>query len=181
MRPKNPVSEPFEVAFIDGEVVFLGDGAVNFSMTVPAATATLRRLAQTLLLAPVTAAGSHTNAQAATVVLLVEHEPLLRELGATVLQDAGYKVIEAAGAADAIKALEAAKVNVLFTDIQIPGDLDGLALAHLVSQRWPTVRLLICSGRLQPEAGALPSAGKFMRKPYGLDEMLATVGELAAV
>jgi CheY-like chemotaxis protein len=179
MRPKNPTRHPLEIALIDGEVVFLGEGAVNFSMTVEAARATLQRLADTLLtLGPLERARANASTP---VVLLVEDEPLIRELGVLTLQDAGYVVIEAEDAADALMALEAcAQIHLMITDIQIPGELDGLALARLVSDRWPKVGLLVASGRIRPRPEDLPSKGRFMAKPYAMTDLLRQVNELIA-
>ena len=116
------------------------------------------------------------------VVLLVEDEPFVRELGAMILSDAGYIVIEAANAADALVALEAApEVELLFTDVQMPGALDGLALARQVHERWPDVRLLVASGRIRPSQDEIPDDGRFIAKPYRLDDLLKQVRELIAV
>jgi CheY-like chemotaxis protein len=177
MRPKDAVSEALRISLVDDEVVFLGEGAVNFSMTPDAARITLQRLADVLEQASV----GPSPPRAAPIILMVEDEPLVRELGAAVLQSAGYVVIEAEGATEALHALEAeADIHLLFTDVRIPGKLNGLELAHLVNDRWPAIRLLIASGHLHPEPGQLPAKGRFLRKPYALTEMLRHVDELIA-
>ena len=102
-----------------------------------------------------------------TVVLLVEDEPLVRMLGVDVLEDAGFTVVEAANASEALRALETrTDVRVLFTDVNMPGELDGLELARVVHQRWPDIRLLIASGQVFPAPEELPDSGQFVPKPW---------------
>ena len=102
-----------------------------------------------------------------TVVLLVEDEPLVRMLGVDVLEDAGFTVVEASNATEALRALETrTDVRVLFTDVNMPGELDGLELARLVHQRWPEIRLLIASGQVFPKPDELPDSGQFVPKPW---------------
>src|SRR5580692_10441147 len=86
------------------------------------------------------------QAPGAPTVLVVEDEGLVRQMSADELADAGYQVLEAANSREAIAILETgAGVAVLFTDVNMPGDLDGLDLARLVHERWPNVRLLVTS------------------------------------
>lgn len=101
------------------------------------------------------------------VVLLVEDEPLIRLLGADVLEEAGFEVIEAASGDEALCILETRPdVRVLFTDVNMPGSLDGLGLARVVHERWPEVRLLVTSGRHHLQSKDLPDDGQFVAKPY---------------
>ena len=110
------------------------------------------------------------------VVLMVEDEPMIRLLGAEVLTHAGYVVIEAEDAAAAVRALEQHRnISLLFTDINMPGDMDGLALAQKVCGQWPHVRLLLVSGRGEPSAGQMPRSARFLPKPYDLDELVGLV------
>jgi CheY-like chemotaxis protein len=107
---------------------------------------------------------------------------MVRLLGADVLSHAGYTVIEAADAAEALSALETGpKVSLLFTDINMPGQMDGLALARLVHLRWPNIRLLIVSGRPDLSRHEMPVGGRFIPKPYGIENMLLQVRQLLAV
>ena len=103
------------------------------------------------------------------VVLLVEDEPLVRMTAADELEEAGFHVLEAANADVALKVLEARsdEVQVLFTDVDMPGSMDGMELAEQVHRRWPHVLLLISSGHAQPQPGEIPDHGQFMPKPYG--------------
>lgn len=110
-------------------------------------------------------------------VLIVEDETLVRILGAEALFDAGFEVLEADTADEAIKLLELeTDVQVLFTDIRMPGSMDGLELARIVHERWPTIKLLLTSGDTWPSREAIPDDGRFLPKPYKLaalpDEIL---------
>src|SRR3712207_4075665 len=92
------------------------------------------------------------------VVLLVEDEPLVRMAAADDLQDAGFHVLEAANADVALAVLESCSddVQVLFTDIDMPGSMNGLDLAENVQQRWPHISLLISSAYHRPGPETLP-------------------------
>ena len=101
------------------------------------------------------------------VVLVVEDEPLVRMDAADVLEQAGFEVIEAADARSAQEALERrSDIGVLFTDVQMPGAMNGLDLAWLVHDRWPRIGLVITSGHLRPEQQGLPDGAVFIAKPY---------------
>ncbi|MET0272713.1 MAG: response regulator [Phenylobacterium sp.] len=179
MHPPAPLDQPFRVTCIDEELVFLGPGSIGFSMTQDAARRSFHHLAEALVEIAVAAQPQTSEKPAGLVVMMVEDEPLVREAGASVLVDAGYAVIKAAGANQALRALErGAQVHVLFTDIQMPGDLDGLELARVVSERWPQIRVLISSGQSAPKAEALPAKGRFLAKPYAATEMLRHIDEL---
>jgi two-component system, response regulator PdtaR len=112
-------------------------------------------------------------------VLLVEDEALVRIIGSDALADAGYDVIEAASADEALAVLEAEDaVEVLFTDIRMPGSIDGLQLASLVHERWPAVKILITSGDTWPPKSLIPDDGRFIAKPYRLDALQHEVDNL---
>jgi two-component system, response regulator PdtaR len=116
-----------------------------------------------------------------STVLVAEDEPMIRQLSVFQLEDAGYRVFEAASANQALVILEAGvPVDVLFTDVNMPGGIDGIALVHLVHQRWPNVRCIVTSGQTEVAANELPDDGRFIRKPYRLAEMSDMVGEMAA-
>ena len=107
-----------------------------------------------------------------TRVLLVEDEPLIRAVGIDALMDVGFEVTAARDADEAIKILEAAEAfDVLFTDIRMPGSMDGLALAKVVCQRWPAMKILITSGDTFPKGTQLPDDGHFLAKPYRLEAL----------
>lgn len=101
------------------------------------------------------------------VVLVVDDEPVVRMCVAGELQASGFEVVEAESADEALTALESrSDVRAMFTDINMPGEGDGLALAHAVHERWPAVRLVVTSGRVKPESDELPEDGCFIAKPY---------------
>ena len=102
------------------------------------------------------------------VVLVVEDELLVRMTAADELEEAGFQVLEAANADVAMAVLEARseEVVVLFTDVDMPGSMDGMALAEQVHRRWPHVLLLISSGYARPHPDEIPDHGHFVPKPY---------------
>lgn len=111
--------------------------------------------------------------QTPPIVLIVEDEPLVRELAVAAIQEAGLEVVEAANADEAIDILQRrCDVGVLFTDVDMPGQLDGLALARLVHEHWPAIRLILTSGRSLPEPAF---DGQFVAKPYSLRQLARTV------
>jgi len=114
------------------------------------------------------------------VVLLVEDEPLVRMAAADDLQEAGFHVLEAANADVALAVLETCSENVqvLFTDIDMPGSMNGLDLAENVQQRWPHISLLISSAYHRPNPAQLPDEGRFVPKPYCSDEIVQQIRDL---
>jgi CheY-like chemotaxis protein len=113
-------------------------------------------------------------------VLVVEDEPLLRELSVLELKEAGYDVIEAPTAIEALAILTSGTaIAVIFTDVNMPGGLDGLQLSAMVRERWPQVRLIVTSGGGAVGAADVRPPGRFIPKPYRLEEMVAAVRDLA--
>jgi CheY-like chemotaxis protein len=114
------------------------------------------------------------------VVLLVEDELLVRITAADELEEAGFQVLEAANADVALKVLEAhsAEVQVLFTDVNMPGSMDGMELAEQVHVRWPHVLLLIASGYARPHPDEIPDHGRFIPKPYRAATLVRQISEL---
>ncbi len=109
-------------------------------------------------------------------VLVVEDEALIRFTIADELRDAGFDVLEAPDADEAIRLLDAnPDIHLIFTDIDMPGSMDGLRLSRVVSERWPPVRIVITSGKRVPSAAALPEGSRFMPKPYTAAGVLDTV------
>jgi len=100
-------------------------------------------------------------------VLVVEDEPIVRMDAALTLEDEGFEVIEAATARAALAMLERrhGEVVALFTDVDMPGDMNGLELAGIVHHRWPHVAILVTSGVVRVSA-SLPGGGVFLPKPY---------------
>lgn len=111
--------------------------------------------------------------QLPAVVLVVEDESFVRMTAADMLDDAGFTVIEASNADAAWRVLEGRDdVGVLFTDIDMPGSMDGFVLAARVAERWPQIRLVITSGRCRPRQGDVPDHGQFVPKPYLISQVL---------
>ena len=100
-------------------------------------------------------------------VLIVEDEPLIRLGAVKIIEDGGFEVIEAASADEAIRILECrGDIRVVFTDIHMPGSMDGLRLAHAVRNRWPPTKIIVTSGRDLITEQDLPERGRFFAKPY---------------
>ena len=100
-------------------------------------------------------------------ILVVEDEPLLRINTVDMMEDEGFKTFEAPNAHEALLLLEKfPEITVLCTDIDMPGAMDGLALAQEVRRRWPHVAIVVVSGHQRPAAGDLPDQGRFVPKPY---------------
>src|SRR5918994_2601531 len=114
------------------------------------------------------------------VVLLVEDEPLVRMTATDELEEAGFHVLEAANADVALAVLVARsdEVRVLFTDVDMPGSMNGMALAEQVHRRWPHVLLLISSGYARPHPGEIPDHGQFIPKPYGAATLVRHIHEM---
>ena len=109
-----------------------------------------------------------------SVVLIVEDEMLLRMRAVDMVEDAGFTPVEAVDADEAVAILESrSDVALLFTDIQIPGIMDGLKLAHAVHERWPPIKIILVSGRLQPASVDIPADSRFFGKPLEAKEMIA--------
>ncbi len=114
-------------------------------------------------------------------VLIVEDEPLIRLGLATAVEEAGYDVVEAANASEALRRLEADQdIRLLLTDVDMPGGMDGIALAHCVRDRWPPVRLIVISGKVGVKPGQLPSGARFVSKPYQEPALLSIMQTLLA-
>jgi two-component system, response regulator PdtaR len=116
------------------------------------------------------------------LVLVVEDERLLRLLVVEALIDEGFEIMEAEHADAALTVLEshAPGIHVLFSDITMPGALDGLALAHYASKHWPWIRVLLTSGRPHPGRAAFPKGSRFVPKPYKHEHVIRHIRELAA-
>src|SRR5579863_4004928 len=113
------------------------------------------------------------------VILVVEDEAIIRMAAVDMLEHAGFAVVEATDADSAICILELRNdVRAVFTDINMPGSLDGLELAHAIRGRWPPIHLILTSGRLAAGDGGLPTDGRFIRKPYRAEDVIATIREL---
>ncbi|MFW6077433.1 MAG: response regulator [Hyphomicrobiales bacterium] len=117
---------------------------------------------------------AHDKPETATV-LVVEDDFLVRTCAADALIEAGFQVLQAADAPEALALLERAPVDAVFTDINMPGEFDGLGLAERVRGRWPGVAIVITSGRGCPDA---PAGARFVPKPYVPDMLPRLMDEV---
>jgi CheY-like chemotaxis protein len=112
-------------------------------------------------------------------ILMVEDEALVRVLGVGMLVQAGFRVIEAADSDEALEFLEAdSDVRLLFTDVNLQGTIDGLALARQVHSRWPRIGIIVVSGKPLTRPDELPAGSRFYRKPYEADVVVRHAREL---
>jgi CheY-like chemotaxis protein len=115
------------------------------------------------------------------VVLIVEDELLLRMNAVDMIEAAGFEVVEAANADGAIEILEARRdISVVFTDIQMPGSMDGLKLVRAVRGRWPPIKIVATSGHIGVAQTDLPEGGRFVPKPYSPGQVMDVLRELTA-
>jgi CheY-like chemotaxis protein len=113
------------------------------------------------------------------VILIVEDEFLLRLDSAETIEHAGFEVVQAANADEAIAILEARpEIRVVFTDIQMPGSMDGLKLARFVRDRWPPIKIIATSGRVVASEDDLPSRSLFLPKPYRGPVLISALRQL---
>jgi CheY-like chemotaxis protein len=114
-------------------------------------------------------------------VLIVEDEALIRMDLIDQLEDEGFEVFEASNAGEAITLLaNHPSIRVLFTDIDMPGGMDGLMLAQAVRKRWPPIKIIVTSGHWQMREQDLPIEGRFMPKPYSVQNVAAVARQLVA-
>jgi CheY-like chemotaxis protein len=117
-------------------------------------------------------------------VLVVEDDAMVRMVAAESLEDEGFEVVEAANAEEAIHALddraqdERHAIAAVFTDINMPGAMDGLDLAHFVRGKWPSIKLLLTSGRGRLANMELPPQSRFVVKPYRPEQIAGTLRDM---
>jgi two-component sensor histidine kinase len=112
-------------------------------------------------------------------VLVVEDEMMLRMRAVDIVEDAGFMPIEAVNADEALAILESrSDIGLLFTDIQMPGSMDGLKLAYAVHERWPSIKIILVSGKLTPTEAEKPPHSRFFGKPLEMKQMIAEMQEM---
>jgi CheY-like chemotaxis protein len=115
------------------------------------------------------------------LVLIVEDEALLRLHAAAIFEEAGFATIETSTADAAVAILEAGNdIQVIFTDIEMPGTMNGLRFALLVRDRWPPVGIILTSGKVNIPKGELPADLVFFPKPYDSRTLVETAKKMAA-
>ena len=114
-------------------------------------------------------------------VLVVEDDFLNRLHAVNLVEDAGYIAVAASNADEAITILEARKdIRIVFTDIDMPGSMDGLKLAHAIRERWPPIELILTSGHFDLSDDEIPERGRFFPKPYRDQEIISALQHFAA-
>ncbi len=115
------------------------------------------------------------------VVLVVEDEALTRQCAAMIVETAGFHAVAVSNADEAISVLERRDdIRAVFTDVQMPGFMDGIGLVRIVRDRWPAVAALVTSGKTSITEADLPSGVPFLPKPYLPSQIEAALGELIA-
>lgn len=117
----------------------------------------------------------------APIVLVVEDDFVIRLHTINMLEAAGFATLEATNADEAIAMLESRDdVRVVLTDVDMPGSMNGLKLAHAVRKKWPPVKLILVSGKQLLATHELPEGALFYGKPYSTDEITAGIDRLMA-
>lgn len=115
------------------------------------------------------------------VILIVEDEFLIRLDAAETIRSAGHQVFEAANADEAILVLESrSDISVVFTDVQMPGSMDGLRLAAAIRGRWPPIKIIATSGNARISLDDLPKGGRFLPKPYTPSDIMRAISDATA-
>jgi two-component sensor histidine kinase len=125
--------------------------------------------------------GTMASGQSAALraVLVVEDEMMLRMRAVDMVEDAGFAAVEAINADDALAILESrSDIELLFTDIQMPGSMDGLKLAFAVHERWPAIKIILVSGQLKLTDNDKPLDSRFFGKPLGEKQMIAEMQDM---
>jgi CheY-like chemotaxis protein len=114
-------------------------------------------------------------------ILVVEDEPLLRMAAVDLVEEAGYDVAEATDAAQAIAILQGrADIALVFTDIDMPGYMDGIMLAAFIRECWPHIQTILTSGKFATAPGSLPSDSLFFTKPYRDSDLVEAFRKMTA-
>ena len=114
-------------------------------------------------------------------VLVVEDEPLIRMDIVDQLLDRGFSVLEAANSQQALEMLVShPEIQILFTDIDMPGGMDGLMLAAAVRDRWPPIRIIVTSGHRRPTPESMPTESRFISKPHRPEDVATAIREMVA-
>jgi CheY-like chemotaxis protein len=103
--------------------------------------------------------------------LVADDDPVIRMAAADILEEAGFRTFEAHNADQALALLagDSASIVLLFTDVEMPGAMDGFALAREVARTWPHVGILVASGRQKPGPDDMPEGAHFVGKPFSAD------------
>jgi DNA-binding NtrC family response regulator len=117
------------------------------------------------------------NEKEKQTVLIVDDEAVIRLFVRVILEDAGHEVKEASNADDALRLIADDGITVVVTDIDMPGSMDGLALARGVAARWPDIGLVVTSGRRLPRPDEMPQETRFLSKPFSEERLVDVVDD----
>jgi two-component sensor histidine kinase/ActR/RegA family two-component response regulator len=122
---------------------------------------------------------SSAPAGSSAKVLVVEDEMVLRMRAVDIVEDAGFTAVQAVNADEALSILESrSDISLLFSDIQMPGSMDGLKLAHAVHERWPSIKIILVSGQIQLADADKPADSRFFGKPLEVKQMIAELQDM---
>jgi two-component system, response regulator PdtaR len=112
-------------------------------------------------------------------ILIVEDDRFLKLYALDIVEEAGFVALDAGNADEAVAILESrSDIALLLTDINMPGSMDGLNLAHAVRKRWPPIRIIVVSGAVRPAECDLPTDSRFVGKPYRAEAMILEIRSL---
>lgn len=121
----------------------------------------------------------HHHARSRPVVLIVEDEVLLRWTAVAIIEDAGFDVVEAGTGIEAVSVLEKrSDIRTVFTDVEMPGSINGIQLAYLIRTRWPSIGIMATSGQIRLREDDLPAGARFLHKPYAVANLTDALREL---
>src|SRR5437588_3755659 len=117
--------------------------------------------------------------EASTNVLVVEDEMVLRMRAVDIVENAGFTAVQAINADEALSILESrSDISLLFSDIQMPGSMDGLKLAYAVHERWPSIKIILVSGQVKLSDAEKPANSRFFGKPLEVKQMITELQEM---
>jgi DNA-binding NtrC family response regulator len=119
------------------------------------------------------------TARSPHVVLIVEHDELLKSCTADIMENAGFVALQAGDADEAVTILESrSDIAVLLSSVAMPSSMDGLSLAHTVCERWPAIKIIIASSQVRLTGYNLPKGSRFFLKPYHAQRMISEMRSL---
>jgi CheY-like chemotaxis protein len=112
-------------------------------------------------------------------ILIVEDDQLLMSFAVDIVEEAGFAAIEAGNADEAVAVLESrSDIALVLTDVNMPGSMDGLKLAHAIRDRWPRIKIIVVSGEVRPSENDLPLNSLFLGKPFLAATMISGIHSL---
>ena len=110
-------------------------------------------------------------------ILIVDDEPLIRMYARQLIEQAGYTAVEASNGDYALQLLADDGLTAVLTDVQMPGSIDGIELAHAVKAAWPSVVVVVMSGKHLPLPTDLPEGTRFLRKPFSEQRLVDVLAD----